>query len=171
MNGVILNVFIPGRSRTKGSLKPTHVRGTAGRPCKVGMREEVQESVPWKRDMIRAIRADMLPGHSLAVMDEPYAFSVEVHAFFRFDRSHSRELGAQTSPWPDQRDIGDVDKLYRNLLDALTQSGLLADDDLVVGGQSWKRWCRPGEQAGVAVVVWEARHPEDVIRLEKDMGL
>jgi hypothetical protein len=52
--------------------------------------------------------------------------------------------------------------LRRNLLDALTQSGLLADDSQVVGGQTWKRFVWPGEDAGVEFVVVAGRTPDQM---------
>lgn len=141
-----VRVWCPGRARTKGSLKPTHLRLGGGR-CRVGLREDGEHSVPWKNAMITAVRR---------VCDvQRYAGPVEVHAFFRFERE-----GADGT-WPVGRQYGDEDKLRRNLLDALTQSGLLADDSQVIGGQTWKRFVRPipdgVETPGVEFVVLPAR--------------
>jgi len=153
---VIARLFVAGRPRTKGSLKPIHIRGGKGRPCRVSLTEDHEKSDPWKRTMIKAIRALMADDRS------SYAGPVEVHAFYRFERERSvvqhgsaREAvwPSHDTEWPTAMDIGDEDKLRRNLLDALTQSGLLADDRFVVGGINRKRWCREGEQPGVAFVV------------------
>jgi Holliday junction resolvase RusA-like endonuclease len=147
-----VRVWVPGRSRTKGSLKPVHQRGMAGKPCKVWLREDGEYSEGWKRRMIDWIRA--------ACECRQYAGPVEVHAFFRFEPSAEGPgltRDQVDTPWPTGRQYGDEDKLRRNLLDALTQSALLADDSLVVGGQTWKRFCREGEEAGVMFVVLPAR--------------
>ena len=150
-----VRVWCPGRPRTKGSLKPTHARLGGGR-CKVGLREDGEYSVPWKNKMIAAIR------EQCAVTAWPAP--VEVHAFFRFEREglvrQNEGPSGELLLWPAGRQYGDEDKLRRNLLDALTQSGLLADDSQVVGGQTWKRFVRPGEDAGVEFVVVGVRHLE-----------
>lgn len=150
-----VRVWVPGRPRTKGSLKAVHQRGTAGRPCKVWLTEDGEFSKAWKLTMMQAIREQ--------VVCERYAGAVEVHAFFRFERERGAGLTRDEvdAVWPTGRQYGDEDKLRRNLLDALTQSALLADDSLVVGGQTWKRFCRPildGQEApGVLIVVGPAR--------------
>lgn len=171
-------MWVPGRPRTKGSLKPTHVRLGRGQ-CKVGLREDGEYSVPWKRQMIHCIRRRCL------VTAWPGA--VEVHAFFRFEREGAKPPGrfpdgcpecggvgghpaecphSGLEAWPTGRQYGDEDKLRRNLLDALTQSGLLADDSLVVGGPTWKRFVKPGEVAGVEFVVLPARSVEQAYLVE-----
>ncbi len=48
----VCRVFVPGRPRTKGSLKPLHVPGRGGRPCKVGLTEDHALSTPWKKRMM-----------------------------------------------------------------------------------------------------------------------
>lgn len=148
-----VRVWAPGRPRTKGSLKPTHAKLGGGR-CRVGLREDGEYSVPWKNTMIAAIR------RSCEVHRWPGP--VEVNAVFRFEReTQNADLqgqGGPADPWPTGHQYGDEDKLRRNLLDALTQSGLILDDALVVGGQNWKRFVRPDqlEVPGVTFVVMPA---------------
>ena len=157
-----VRVWVPGRPRTKGSLKPMHKRGTNGARCRVWLTEDGDFSVPWKKRMIDWIRA--------SCVCERYAGAVEVHAFFRFEREDG-----QDTPWPTGHQYGDEDKLRRNLLDALTQSALLADDALVVGGQTWKRFCRPiaddagggFEEPGVSFVVLPAREQSALTLAER----
>lgn len=154
-----VRLWIPGRSRTKGSLRPVHQRGRGGAPCKVWLTEDGEFSVAWKKIMVASIRAQA----ECARHDG----AVEVHAFFRFEREGiaAPEGEGDELDWPTGRQYGDEDKLRRNLLDALTQSALLADDSQVVGGQNWKRFCRPipddagggFENPGVLVYVMPAR--------------
>lgn len=176
-----VRVWCPGRPRTKGSLKPTHTRLGRGQ-CRVGLREDGEYSVPWKNAMINAIRRQCevhrWPG------------PVEVHAFFRFEREGTRPPGRFDGPcpecgctgghpawcpqsgleaWPAGRQYGDEDKLRRNLLDALTQSGLIFDDSQVMGGLPWKRFVRDGEQPGVEFVVMPARSVEWAYALEQSL--
>lgn len=143
-----VRLFVPGRPRTKGSLKPVHIRMGAGR-CRVSLTESGEYAVAWKQDMIKAIRA--------ACVCERYAGPVRVDTFFRFEKLCVPD---QELPWPTRETgeyaHGDEDKLRRNALDALTQSGLIFDDSLVTGGQNWKRWTLAGEKAGVLIAVTPA---------------
>lgn len=138
-------VFAPGRPRTKGSLKPAHIRTGAGR-CKVGLREDGEYSVAWKKSMIAAIREQALCARW------PHAVRVDVVAVFERE---GPEPGLEQ--WPTGHGYGDFDKLERNVLDALTQSGLIFDDALVLGPcrptVAGKRFAEPGEPAGVWIRV------------------
>lgn len=49
---------------------------------------------------------------------------------------------------------GDVDKLARNVLDALTDSGVIVDDAQVVDLFSHKRLAQPGMMPGQQIQVW-----------------
>jgi Holliday junction resolvase RusA-like endonuclease len=111
----------------------------------VWLTESGKYAVAWKEAMIEVIRAECecvrWPG------------PVFVDTGFLFERA-----GTQADmPWPiEQRGVyahGDEDKLRRNVLDALTQSGLILDDSQVVGGHSMKRFCRDGERQGVLITV------------------
>jgi Holliday junction resolvase RusA-like endonuclease len=141
-------VFCPGRPRTKGSLKPVHVKMGAGR-CRVSLTESGEYATAWKQAMIAAIRA--------ACECVRWPGSVRVDTFFRFERLCVPD---QEMPWPTREKgeyaHGDEDKLRRNALDALTQSGLILDDALVIGGEVWKRWVRDEELPGVLIVVTPA---------------
>lgn len=134
-----------GRPRTKGSLKPVHIKMGPGR-CRVSLTESGEYAVAWKQAMIRAVREQCVIGR--------YAGAVSVDCSFRFERLSKADLDL---PWPTRASgefaHGDEDKLRRNALDALTQSGLILDDALVVGGSTLKRWCDEGEFAGVIIVV------------------
>lgn len=188
MSEVVARLFVPGRPRTKGSLKPMHIPGKNGRGCTVGLTEDHALSTPWKNEMIKVIRCEL--GIKGAYRMEqrgkkrvkvfvrtdaaPYPEPVEVHAFFRFERDLSVAMGTRghvvpshSTPWPTDDGIGDEDKLRRNVLDALTQSGLILDDRMVIGGGNWKRWVEPGERSGVAILVRSAPLPEHVRELER----
>lgn len=113
--------------------------------------------------MVRAIREVCQVGR--------YPGPVEVHTFFRFARLCEPD---QTMPWPTREGgefgHGDEDKLRRNALDALTQSGLILDDSLVVGGRPHKRWCLDGEQPGVWIVVRPDPKLEELLEFERSLG-
>ena len=141
-------VWCAGRPRTKGSLKPVHIRMGAGR-CRVSLTESGEYAIAWKTAMIRAIRE--------VCVCERWAEPVRVDTFFRFEKFCEPD---GVLPWPTRETgqwaHGDEDKLRRNALDALTQSGLIADDSLVVGGENWKRWADEDEDAGALIVVTPA---------------
>lgn len=141
-----VRIDIHGRPRTKGSLRPVHVKAGPGR-CRVSLTEDGQHSKPWKEHMIRALQG--------AYPMTRWGGAVIVETFFRFERLASEER--RGDPWPVQPPgptaQGDWDKLTRNVGDALTQSGLIKDDCLVIGGPSYKRFVLPGEPAGVLIKV------------------
>jgi Holliday junction resolvase RusA-like endonuclease len=174
VSDLIAELFVPGRPRTKGSLKPFPVRdGRGGMKITV---HDTPESEEWKRTMIRAIRQEYkikphVVGRKITgFTPEPYAGPVDVTAVFAFDRRQSVNGGAvesQAGEYPTAEVVGDVDKLLRNLLDALTQSGLIADDRFVIWTSAVKLWTVPGSDyatAGVSFVVtptlgWRAAEP------------
>lgn len=163
--GFCVRLFIPGRSRTKGSLDP-YQTGRGSGTIKITQRDR-ELSRLWKLKMVKALRETLgirtakIGGKVVRTDAEPYAGAVEVHRFFRFEREVRTAAGARTGevwasheqPWPIAHDIGDVDKLTRNVLDALEQAGVIANDCQVVGGVELKRWCSPGEQPGVDLLV------------------
>lgn len=152
-NETSVRIEVIGRPRTKGSLVPVHVKVAPGR-CKVTLRESGEYSVAWKDDMIRAVRAQCEV--------KRFEGAVVVDTFFRFEKLCEPD---QTMPWPTRAAgefaHGDEDKLRRNALDALTQSGLILDDALVIGGLNFKGWCvnasqKPGVMISVRPVANEA---------------
>lgn len=162
---IIARVFVEGRSRTKGSLKPVHIRMGAGK-CKVSLTEDHALATPWKKRMMAAlVNRPAGTGEGW----KPYAGAVEIHCFFRFEPEQAAGGGVWPSHetlWPTAPDIGDEDKLRRNVLDALTQAHVIADDALSIGGMNYKRWCVDGEQPGVLIVVRPAPDPAHVLALE-----
>jgi hypothetical protein len=152
-----VRIDVAGRPRTKGSLVPVHQRASAG-TCRVSLKESGEYSVAWKHEMVRAIRG--------ACRVERFPGEVVVDTFFRFEKLC---LPDQDMAWPTRVSgefaHGDEDKLRRNVLDALTQSGLILDDSNVVGGQCWKRWAMADESAGVLIRVHPAMTSDVSVRL------
>lgn len=168
-----VTIFVAGRPRTKGSMLPERAAGN-----RVHMKESGVYSVAWKRTMILGIweQCGITPlrrkGKIYGFDPEPYAGAVYVDGLFLFARERSVAVTAEDgqvweshdTPFPTAGDIGDEDKLRRNLLDALTQSGLIKDDRFVVGpraGGAWngKRWIDADEtfdRAGVTIGVYAA---------------
>jgi len=163
-----VRVFLAGRSRTKGSLtgKPVRTRGGGMK----FVQQDSEQSTAWKQSMVRQLRMRLgiavgrVGGKVQRTNAQPYAGPVEVHRFFRFERGASDVQftpppgdrlvwPSHNTEWPTAMDVGDVDKLTRNLLDALVQGGVLDDDRWVIGGCELKRWCHEGERPGVEILV------------------
>jgi hypothetical protein len=151
--------FIPGHARPKGSLEPQIVRGGGGRPTgKVRMVESSTDGPRWRRTIAKHVKA-----LGWARIDGPCV----VQMGFWFDpASVGHQLAhLDEGDYPTHPAIGDLDKLVRNVLDALgadeTGKGngaeLYADDRQVVAfGDTFKRWARPwfAEKAGLELRVW-----------------
>ena len=164
---VVGEFFVPGRARTKGSLNPIVSRGPGGKLI-VSMVESVADSKPWRLKIIKTICEQngwALPKiirqrgkEPRYVFDhEPFAGAIEVRFMVRFAREFVVLDGvtteewreASSGAWPISIIWGDGDKLERNLWDALTQSGLIEDDRLVVTWEGRKRFCREGQRQGL----------------------
>lgn len=184
MQQLPVSMFLAGRPRTKGHIQPVHIRGVAGRPCKFGNGKDRPELQAWMREMGKQIQAQLGVrmrakggrggGVQVVRVDAaPYAGPVEVMCFFRFERELSVAADAEqgevwdshSSAWPTAMSIGDEDTLRRAVLDALVKSGVIADDRWSIGGQNYKRWCEPGEEAGVEVFVVKARGDVSSVRM------
>lgn len=157
MSDVLLRLFVPGRARTKGHMIAMHIPGRGGAKCKVWLKDR-DETKAWMVHLKRHILGARPRGVDWA---GPYGGPVELHTFFRFERTLAVANGVElmnaipshNTEWPTAHDIGDYDTLLRAVPDALTQAHVIADDDLVMGGMNYKRWCLPGERPGVLIVL------------------
>jgi hypothetical protein len=133
MSEILAEVWVPGRPRPKGSLK---CRGGASH----SMEEDNPESKPWRIKMAGALRADRDRRVRELFFAPEFrgtwrgAVDVAVFAFFEPDGVGASSLGAPLRT----HDGGDVDKLSRNVLDALqdgnaSSPAVLGDDSLVIG--------------------------------------
>lgn len=160
--GAPIRIEVFGRPRTKGSLRPIHMKIGPGR-CRVSLTEDGEYSTPWKNEMIRAIR-------NQCEMTR-YAGPVVIDCYFRFEKLASQVRRGEL--WPVAKSgataHGDEDKLRRNVLDALVQAGLILDDCLSVGGQTFKRYADVGERPGVLIKVQPAPTGDAGIRRMEQM--
>lgn len=150
---ILLSTFVKGWPRPKGSLKPEIVRGGGGRATgRVRLSEDNPESTVWLRTMAQAFV--VARG---GILSEQYHGPVAVQGQFWFNASRFGEE-TQTTEFPIHPHIGDLDKLVRNLLDALqakTGAGIIKDDRQVASlAKSCKLWAPTGGASGVAVTVW-----------------
>lgn len=155
---IIVDVFVPGAAKTKGSMEIRN-RATGA------MKESVVGSSRWRALMAQAVRDDlerrrriwtMATGNPDAALPYPGAVSVTVEAYLTppYDRD---------SWWarPVWNRAGDLDKIVRNVLDALGSTsknpkmngGAIVDDNLVCRIAASKFVADRQHDAGVRIVV------------------
>jgi Holliday junction resolvase RusA-like endonuclease len=149
---MLLDLWVPGHARPKGSLNAVIAQANASTkgsqlcprcraPLRVYQEEAVKGSSEWKRTVALAVKAK----HQGLPFNNP----VLITCYFRFARPDS-----SAERFPTARQYGDLDKLVRNVWDALTDGGFWADDSLAMSmGGSSKTW---GDREGVAISVIEA---------------
>lgn len=167
---VLLTAQAAGRPRTKGSLKTYCMRN---RTHTIRYDEEVAESKSWRKTVARALREAQLAQHGRLLS---WPGPVEVRLVFFFPREESVAGGnwpTHDTVWPTAITLGDIDKLTRNVLDAMLTparkqgadlcSALLADDSQVVSLAAGKFWTTEHHEPGVQILVMEMEdHPETV---------
>lgn len=137
---IIVDVFVPGAAKTKGSLAIRNRRTGA-------LRESVIGSSTWRALMAQAVRDDIERRPNLGVITDhvqgtlglPYAgpVAVTVAAYLRPPAGWTTRFLA--GAWPIWDQAGDLDKLVRNVLDALgsksknpkMNGNAIVDDNLV----------------------------------------
>lgn len=90
---------------------------------------------------------------------EPLDEHVTIGALFVLPRP----AAARRRAFPNRRNTGDLDKLTRQLLDALTDAGVLNDDSRVVALQVAKVYENPDRRPGVTVYVASEGNPHSPI--------
>lgn len=163
MTGVLLSAKIGGRPRTKGSLKPICTRDAKHT---VHLKEQVTESPAWRRKVARGLREAQLEQHGRLLKHEG---PVEVRLVFFMPREQAVNGGpipTHATEWPTAITVGDIDKLTRNVLDAMLTppakcgrgdlpkyGALLADDSQVVLLSVGKFWVAEVDEPGVDILV------------------
>ena len=146
---ILTQTWVPGHPKTKGSLT-----------AKGGYATDTPASKRWRALMAERVRADIARRGAHEDV-YPYAGPVLVAAYFWIDppgTSYTRDTGAGTAAtW---HGAGDVDKLARNLLDALAadarsaimNGGAIMNDNQVINLNVWK--FAVDRSAGRAPGVW-----------------
>lgn len=131
---ILVNLWVPGRPRPKGSLKNVAKRGQPAR-----LVEEVEGSEAWKRRVRNAVVRHVRGDDAVLRVGkwEAVTLPVEVDALFCFTPPADPANGEHPIGME-----GDLDKLIRNVGDALTESGLIKDDRQIVCWRALKRFTR-----------------------------
>lgn len=133
---IIVDVFVPGAAKTKGSMVVRN-RATGA------MKESVVGSSTWRALMAQAVRDDIARRHGanpMAPIVLPWngAVSVTVVAYLAPPAGWVARF-LSVALWPIWERAGDLDKIVRNVLDALgsksknskMNGGAIVDDNLV----------------------------------------
>lgn len=135
----VISLWVPGRPKTKGSMRVVNARRAV-------LQEGVDGSVRWRQLVAYAARSALRP-------DAPVSGPVAVELSFHLPVD---PLGARA---------GDIDKLTRNVLDALSacskgcaedcrnHAGAYVDDNQVVSLGVGKHGPMP-DTPGVNIMVW-----------------
>jgi hypothetical protein len=153
-----LDVWVAGRPRTKGSLRPVKAPGSG----RVKMVEEVRQSSEWRRTIVNAavleISEPAAGGRRVLHGGWPMLGAVAVTlAFYFAPTAEALKTGLH---FPITRYYGDVDKLTRNVLDALQDAHVYGDDAHVARLTTDKRWVPEdmiNASEGVLIKVVEVR--------------
>lgn len=137
-----LRVWVGGRARTKGSLRWQGTRAVEQVAGSKGWRETVAGTV------LRVLGSTPGPGGPVVTW-EPHGGPVAVSLTVWLPRPASRAA----EPYPTRRTDGDLDKLARNVGDALTDAAVITDDTMVVHWSAWKLWAPSPERSGVLIEV------------------
>jgi Holliday junction resolvase RusA-like endonuclease len=136
-----VRIAVSGIPKPKGSLK--HIgRGR--------LTEQVAGSGTWRQRVAWAARQQ----YSGSAITEPVAVTFVVCI------APPKSAPQRRLTWPATRSSGDIDKHARNLLDALVDGGVIADDSRVVEIRGRKRHCLPGETPGAVILVRRMTDPD-----------
>ena len=111
-----------------------------------GFRESSKRVAPWTA----AVKAEaIIAGDRAGLLDAlkpPYRVDVAFYITKPRRTKHTHPVAPT---------IGDLDKLIRSTLDALTQGGLLKDDRFVVALNTTKEWAGDHETPGAIITITE----------------
>jgi len=144
-SGPYLTLTIYGTARPKGSMR--HI----GRHYLV---EDCAEGPAWRTTVKDAARTEMaeLEGGPFP-LDGPLAIDLTITC------NKPASAPKRKDTYPCSRSTGDIDKLQRNIFDALVDAGAIADDSRIVEVRARK--CYPGqlphalETAGTVIFIYK----------------
>ena len=137
------------------------IPGAQGSKRHVGngvMKESSKKVTPWRSDVKAAAEAAAIT-QGVPTFTGPVM--VHINFYFARPKSHYRTgrnahiLRDDAPEWVTSRAAGDLDKLMRSTFDALTASGVIADDSLIVCSRSAKNY--DYQIQGADIGVWDLR--------------
>jgi hypothetical protein len=154
---IIVDVFVPGAAKTKGSMVMRN-RATGA------MKESVVGSSAWRVLMAQTVRDDIARRQPpVAELRSPWPGAVSVTVVAYLAQPRTPRFLDSLWYWPIWERAGDLDKLVRNVLDALgskskngkMNGNAIVDDNLVCKLVAEKHVAGPSGalSAGVRIVV------------------
>lgn len=146
-----ITFIVPGKPVAQGSKRPVRNRKTGG----TILLEQLKDLGPWRERvaLAAASAAQVAGGLDSMLSDVPVAIEIE----FVMPRAGNV---AKTRPTPPAiKRTGDIDKLCRAILDAITHV-LINDDCIVVDMHAKKRIAELNEGAGAIITVKELSWPK-----------
>ncbi len=156
---ILLAFEVPAvQPRPKGSLNGRCLRD---RSHTVVYREQVADSKDYRKAVVAYAKQEMRRSDWQI---EPYWDAVKVRAVFYLAKSHVMKAGKRTdafwpshdTPFPTEHKIGDLDKMCRNVGDALQDAKLIADDSLIVDWSGSQKLWAPDNVPTTFIEVWTA---------------
>lgn len=152
-----VRLWVAGRARTKGSLKVVGRRANGS----AVLGEQVAGSKAWRSAVVetavRTLGGRFGPGGPVLpfeALDGP----VLAVLWVRLPRP-ARRSDAAAYPFPIEITDGDLDKLQRNVGDALVDAGVLKDDKLIVEWRARKDFAAHPLEAGALIELHPAGDP------------
>lgn len=149
---LLTNVWVPGHPRTKGSLDVVN--------AKRGVLADSKLSRDWRKLVAYSVRQD----RAARGLHDPSCVAVGLRLVFVLPPPAGwvamwREQGATAvevaGVEPIHDGVGDLDKLVRNVMDALQDARAYANDVQVAGVAASKIYALADERPGVAIRAWE----------------
>jgi Holliday junction resolvase RusA-like endonuclease len=142
---VVTEVWVPGAPKTKGSLD--HVGG--GR-----VRENVIGSKTWRSLVARRVASERMQRGLFVPTSAPVGVRVLLRLPVPVELADLAP-GALIDHAPIEERVGDTDKLYRNVLDALQDAGAYRNDNQVCKLSGGKVYATDSEPQGAFIQCWE----------------
>lgn len=139
---ILFDFNVNGFPKAKGSLRPM------GR---MGQRVRLVEQVDPKKIWRSAVAKTARELRKEWAIDIPLDLPLAVRMIFRMSRPKKTRFTL-----PATRTGGDIDKLQRNIFDALQDAGVIEDDARAVSVCVDKVYAEPGQEPGVHVTLWAA---------------
>lgn len=152
-----LFIRVPGTAKTKGSMRSLG---------KGRMVEQVKGSSAWRRQVATAVAQGLgqRSGPDGPVrLKRPHRGPVCVHVIFQFAPLRANLSRAELDRTLGR--MGDLDKLQRNVGDALEDAGLIADDAQIILWKAEKVWAPAGRSAGLTLRVYAPERGDDLTRV------
>lgn len=154
----LLAFRVDGKARPKGSMIPVPTRKRNG-ALAVYFKPSSPDCELWARHVKAGARGAIgnLGGYAGegGVTGFPTILPVRVSMVFGFIRPLRTTVEGNEHAPIAKTTAGDLDKLIRNVLDALTEAGVYRDDCQVTNVQATKCYVAPGEVAHTLIEVWE----------------